>query len=303
MLPVWNGERHLRRLLPALAAQEVEGGIEIRAVDSSSSDASRELLERAGAHVSVIPQREFRHGATRNLAAREALGEILVFLSQDAEPADRFALARLADAFEDPRVAGAYARLLPRPEDDPLTARTVLDLPEASAEPRLQALDGAVGGAAASGRSTPRERAELARFNDVAGAIRASVFRKIPFPDVRFGEDSAWAARALAAGWRIRFTPESVFYHAHRYGPRGAFERYRADAAFLREVHGWRVRPGVLSVARGLAHEVREDLAYLARTRPRGAWRHALRSPWLRGAQVLGQYAGSRGPLGGAADG
>jgi rhamnosyltransferase len=299
VLPVWNGERHLRRLLPALAGQEVVGGIEIRAVDSSSSDASCEFLERAGAHVSVIPQREFRHGATRNLAAREARGEVLVFLSQDAEPADRFALARLADAFEDPRVAGAYARLLPRPEDDPLTARTVLDLPEASAEPRLQELDGAT----AHQRPGPRERAELARFNDIAGAIRASVFREIPFPDVRFGEDSAWAARALAAGWRIRFTPESVFFHAHRYGPRGAFERYRADAAFLREVHGWRVRPGLLSLARGIAHEVREDLAYLARTRPRGVWRHALRSPWLRGAQVLGQYAGSRGPLGGGGDG
>jgi rhamnosyltransferase len=298
VLPVWNGERHLRSLLPALASQEVPGGIEIRAVDSSSSDSSRDLLERAGAHVSLIPQREFRHGATRNLAAREALGEILVFLSQDAEPADRFALARLADAFEDPRVAGAYARLLPRPEDDPLTARTVLDLPEASAEPRLQELDGAV-----AHRRSPRVRAELARFNDVAGAIRASVFREIAFPDVRFGEDSAWAARALAAGWRIRFTPESVFFHAHRYGPRGAFERYRADAAFLREVHGWRVRPGLFSLARGIAHEVREDLAYLARTRPRGAWRHALRSPCLRGAQVLGQYAGSRGPLGGGGDG
>lgn len=291
ILPTYNGERDLVRLLPKLASQSVEGGFEICAIDSSSSDHSRALLIAAGANVEMIPKAEFRHGPTRNRCAQRAKGELLVFLSQDVEPVDEHFLAELAAAFDDPRIAGAYARVLPRPDDDALTQRTVLELPEASEEARTRDLD-VVGGV---WNLAPSERAEFLRFNDVASAIRADVFRELPFPDLAFGEDFAWAARALTAGWRIRFAPRAVVWHAHRYGPRKAYERYRVDAAFHRQVHGYRVRPDLFSAARGFIYEVRQDLRFLnARRAPRRAVDY-LRSPLLRGAQVLGQYAGSRG--------
>lgn len=279
LLPTWNGERDLRRLLPSLARQQLPGGYEIVAVDSSSKDATRELLGAAGARVRTIPQREFRHGATRNLLASDARGELLVFLSQDALPATDDFLARLLEPFADERVAGAYARILPNPDDDPLTRRTALEQPEACGEARV---------------FDAREAQDL-RFNNVASAVRASLFRTLPFPDLPFGEDSAWAERALAAGWKIAFTPSSAVHHAHAYDPPRAFARNRVDAAFQREVFGRRVRPGLVSCARGFAYETLRDLRYLAAERPRGALRSALRSPFLRGAQVLGQLFGSRG--------
>lgn len=287
VLPTWNGEGDLARLLPALAAQELPGGFEIRAVDSGSTDRSCELLEKAGARLRRIPHAEFRHGPTRNLAASEAQGQILVFLSQDALPRDAGFLASLASAFDDPEVAGAFARILPHEDDDPLTARTALSAGEA--------------GEAGETRGLPAgkhlrdlgadERARLCAFNDVASAIRASVFRQIPFPDVAFGEDVAWAALTLEAGHRLRFEPRAVVLHAHRYSPARAYERYRIDAAFHREHFGSRIRPSLVSVARGIAHEVREDIRHVAR---HGGYPHLLRSPFLRAAQVLGQYAGSR---------
>lgn len=283
VLPTWEGERDLARLLPALAAQEIDGrpageGFEILAVDSSSTDRSRELLERAGARVQRIEKSAFRHGATRNQAARGARGEILVFLSQDALPRDKAFLAALAAPFADPKVAGAYARILPHEDDDPLTARTVLSAPEASAEGETRELAGSTG--------------RLVGFNDVASAIRRSVFEAIPFPDVDFGEDVAWAARVLEAGWRIRFEPRAVVHHSHRYSPSRAYERYRIDAEFHLRHFQRRLRPSLVSVARGFAHEVREDWRYVRR---HGGFTHLLRSPFLRAAQVLGQYAGSRG--------
>jgi rhamnosyltransferase len=274
VLPTFNGERDLARLLPALARQELPGGFEICAVDSSSTDHSRDLLARAGASVDVIPQPDFRHGATRNTCAFKARGEFLVFLSQDTEPANSHFLSHLLAAFADPRVAGAYSRVLPHPDDDPLTRRTALDAPEASSEPRDAD----------------------ARFNNVASAIRASTFRSLPFPDVAFGEDAAWAALAVRAGWRIRFVPDSVVYHAHAYSPSEAYERYRVDAQFHLAHSGQRVRPSVLSALRGFAHEVRADLRFLARDDAPGNWKHWFRSPALRGAQVFGQWVGSRGP-------
>lgn len=268
VLPTWNGEKDLARLLPALAAQEFPGGFEIRAVDSGSTDRTCAMLEQARAALLRIPHEEFRHGATRNLAASGAKGEILVFLSQDATPRDPTFLAAITSAFDDASVAAACARILPHPDDDPLTARTVLAAPEA------------------------REDGGPSAINDVASAIRAAAFRELPFPDVTFGEDVAWSARAREAGLKIRFEPLAVVYHSHRYTPSGAYARYRIDAAFRREHFGERVRPSLFSVLRGVAYEVREDWRYVRR---HGGLLHLLRSPSLRAAQVLGQYAGSRG--------
>lgn len=280
-LPTWNGARNLERLLPRLAEQEVEGGFEVVAIDSSSTDGSGELLERSGARVERIPKEQFRHGATRNAIAALARGEILVFLTQDALPRDSRAIANLAAAFGDERTVGAYGRVLPHPDDDPLTARTALAAPESAASPLVF-----------EGPPAARSDGAAPSFNDVFSALRASAWRALPFPDVDFGEDAAWAARALERGGRIRFVPEAVVHHAHRHTARSAFRRYRTDAAFRARELGERVRPTLWSVARGIAHEVRADWRFVrAEKRPLGS---LLRSPCLRAAQVLGQYVGTR---------
>ena len=290
ILPTWNGEKDLERLLPAIAAQDYDGGIEVQAIDSSSTDGTVRRLETEGIEVQVIPKSEFGHGKTRNLCAKSARGEFLVFLSQDVVPNADF-VRRLLEPFEDDRVAGSYGRVLPFPDDDPLTARTVLSLPEASDEPSVRDLD-AVGGVWNLG---PYERARYLRFNNVASSIRTSVFRDIPFPTTTFGEDFAWAARALTWGWRIAYAPKAVAYHAHQYSWSSAYERYRIDAAFHLETHGHRIRPTLRSVLRGLVYEVLEDARFVVKSRVPGKTRYLLRSPGLRAAMVLGQYAGSHG--------
>ena len=89
VVPVKNGAEHLPALLAALRAQELPGGLEILVIDSGSADASARLAREAGAAVLEIPAASFDHGETRNLGAREARGEHVLFLSQDALPAGR----------------------------------------------------------------------------------------------------------------------------------------------------------------------------------------------------------------------
>jgi len=300
LIPTWDGLDHLRRLLPVLRSQSLPGGVELCVMDSSSSDGTAEFLKAEcdsglwnegclqGISVRSIERGEFHHGRTRNQLAESAHGEFLVFLSQDALPQGENFLVTLLRPFEDEKVAGVTARVLPDPSHDPLTRRTVLGDSQANAVGRERSLHEAHSFESLRGA----ERLDLLRFNNVSSAIRARVFMEIPFPDVDFGEDFAWAGQALRAGWRTVFTPEAVVLHSHCYGVRSAFERYRVDARFHATSHGHRLRPTLFSALRGIVYEVGADALFILRGG--GAPWHLLRSPGLRAGQILGQWVGSR---------
>ncbi|HJM56478.1 MAG TPA: glycosyltransferase [Planctomycetota bacterium] len=300
LIPTWNGLDHLKRLLPALRSQILPGGVELCVTDSSSSDGTAEFLKAEsesgawtagdlrGISVRTIERERFHHGRTRNQLAESAHGEFLVFLSQDALPQGGDFLATLLQPFEDEKVAGVTARVLPDPSHDPLTRRTVLGDAQANAVGHERSLGDARSFDALSGA----ERLDVLRFNNVSSAIRARVFGELPFPDVDFGEDFAWAGSALRAGWKTVFMPEAVVLHSHRYGARSAFERYRQDARFHSASHGHRLRPSLLSALRGIVYEVGADALFILRGG--GAPWHLLRSPGLRTGQILGQWVGSR---------
>lgn len=286
LVPTLNGADDLRRLLAALDGQDYAGAVERIAIDSSSEDETLAVLEAGGFAVEVIARAEFGHGRTRNALARRASGDFLVFLSQDAVPEGDGFLRAMVEAASRPGVAGVTARVLPHEDDDPLTARTVLEAPEGSDESDERGGDGAP----FAGLDGPG-RAHRMRFNDVASCMARSTMLEHPFPEVPFGEDAAWAATVLRAGHRVRHEPAAVVRHAHRYGPSGAWRRYAQDAAFHLAFHGFRVRPHLFSALKGCAHELRQDLRHVARC---GGWLSLLRAPFLRLAQTLGQYAGGR---------
>ena len=60
-----------------------------------------------------ISKREFDHGKTRHLGMKKADGDFVLFMTQDAVPADDKLIEQLLLAFEEEKVAVAYARQLP----------------------------------------------------------------------------------------------------------------------------------------------------------------------------------------------
>jgi len=273
LIPTWNGATELPALLDALDSQSAAHAR--LAIDSSSSDSTRELLESRGFRVERIEQSAFGHGSTRNALVQIAQTEFVVFFSQDAQPQGSDFLERLVEALRrNPLAEGVSARVLPREDDDPLTARSVLSAPEAAA----RALSG---------------EAAAAAFHNVAAAYRREALLRRPFPQIPFGEDQAWARAVVAGAGEILFEPAVTVRHSHRYSLQELYQRYRVDARFHRSVRGVRLRPDLLSLLRGLAFELREDWRFPGRT-PRSL----LRAPLHRAAQLLGQYRGSRGPLG-----
>lgn len=106
VIPTLDRKERLGRTLAALEAQRggVEGGVEILVVDDGSTDGSRLLLaglEKEGRLRALFPG----HGGparARNAGAREAAGEILVFLGDDIVPEPGFLAAHDAAHRETP---------------------------------------------------------------------------------------------------------------------------------------------------------------------------------------------------------
>ena len=87
IIPVKDGGTELVRCLAAIGSQELDREVEVVVIDSGSADASVAVAAAAGAQVIEVAPEDFNHGTTRNLGAEAASGDVLAFLSQDAEPA------------------------------------------------------------------------------------------------------------------------------------------------------------------------------------------------------------------------
>jgi cellulose synthase/poly-beta-1,6-N-acetylglucosamine synthase-like glycosyltransferase len=113
ILPTFNGGDGLMRSIVSLRQQTLLP-LEIIVVDDGSTDDTRAIAERARAEglADIVIAHGTRCGrsAAINAAARFASGDLLLTADADTE-FDPTALARLAAAFDDPRVGGASCNI------------------------------------------------------------------------------------------------------------------------------------------------------------------------------------------------
>jgi rhamnosyltransferase len=264
LIPVRGPGEGIRSVLEAVFAQDAPFGFEVAIVDSGSSEAELALMRQFPVRLSEIPPGEFGHGRTRNLLARQAKGRALVFLTQDAEPADRRWLARLVAPLEDPRVAGAYSRQLPRPDARPMMRFFLEDTypAQGARRGRQDAAVGALDPAPGARRSALPIRDIF--FSNVGSALRREVWERIPFrEDVVMSEDQYWAAEALQAGYELVYEPAAAVLHSHSYSLAAAFRRNVLSGASLRGL----VADTQTRIAGGGLRYLAREMAYLARAR------------------------------------
>lgn len=239
-----NGEQYLRSLMDALVTQELNGNYEIIVIDSGSKDGTLEIVSKyPEAQLHQIRPEEFGHGRTRNLGARLATGELLVYIPQDATPVDRGWLEKLLRPFADARVAGAYARQLPRQDAN---AMEKFFLGEAYSEKReIRSL-------------SPGQDPTLTHcfFSTVSGAIRTSIWKDHPFrEDIIMSEDQAWAVEVMLAGHMIAYTPEACVVHSHQYTIPGVLRR-NFDAGYsVWQIYSGKTGIGLAELVMKLARE------------------------------------------------
>ncbi|MFH1999663.1 MAG: glycosyltransferase [Planctomycetota bacterium] len=293
VIPVKNGEDTLQECLEGIFSQEIDFDLELLVIDSGSTDRSLEILASFPVRVIPIPPAEFNHGDTRNLGAAESDGELIVFFVQDAVPADRHWLSRLVrNLLDDPSVAGAFSRVIPRPGCGPLVERGVrgdLNFGEERLELRFESTT-------APESWDPHTRRIRSNYNDVASVMRRSVWEKIPYPRTPFGEDIIWSNCVQRAGYTVVFDPSSVVIHSHEYQPFSIYPRTHIDGWFNKAYFQRTCFEKLSHVFIMTWRQFREDRLFL-KTKDLGAvrrWRESLTSLIYHFMEVLGAYMGAR---------
>src|SRR5665213_889312 len=193
LIPTKNGGPEFEKCLQGIYSQKSAGAFEVILVDSGSVDGTLEIASRYPVHVDHIPGDEFHHARTRNLLARLAKGEFLVFLSQDALPANDTWLSSLLDNFKDSSVGAAYGKQLAKP---------------GATTERHQVFAALYGQSRILKR--PGDASKLGykyyHFSSVNAAIRKEVWQATRFPEhLKVFEDVGIAKRILEAGWSIAY--------------------------------------------------------------------------------------------------
>lgn len=293
LIPVKNGGPLLREVLEAVLAQQAPWPFEVIVMDSGSTDDSVQMARSLGVRVETVAPAEFGHGRTRNRLAELSRGAFLVFLTQDAKPANLGWLAALvAGCDAEPTVAGAFGPHQAYPQARPVTRR------------ELAAHFSGFGQELAITRLDDRERFAtdpgyrqwLHFFSNNNSCLRRSVWERIPFPDVMFAEDQTWALQVIEAGHAKAFVPQAMVYHSHDFGAWETLQRSFDEARSFNLYFGYRPKGSLAHVVASGVRLVARDAAWLREDGCRGwVWlKQTLRMSGIEWARVAGQYLGTR---------
>ena len=166
-----------------------------------------------------LSKAEFDHGGTRNRAAGYSKADILVFMTDDAVPADTHLLERLAEA-----VAGTG------PEGEPVAAAYAKQLPAEDCrfiERYTRSFNYPDTGAVKTKADLPRLGIKTYFASNVCCAYRREIFEQLGgfVESTIFNEDMLFAAKAVQAGYAVAYVPEARVVHSHNLSPMEQFRR------------------------------------------------------------------------------
>ena len=205
VIPTYHAGETISPLLSMLEKQTVQPD-EVLIIDSSSGDGILSIAEKyRNTRVITIPKAAFNHGGTRDLGMRQSVGELVVFMTQDAVPENHVLMERLiAPLSEDPQIAVAYARQIPR----------------ADASPREKLIRGynyPESGAVHAEKDIPRLGIKTFFCSDVCAVYRRDLYERLGGfeKNLRSNEDMFFAAKAIRSGYRVAYAAEAHVIHSH----------------------------------------------------------------------------------------
>jgi rhamnosyltransferase len=223
IIPTINAGKEIDRLLQSMDNQTISPD-EIIVIDSQSDD-DTEIICRKYKKVTFIKieRSQFDHGGTRDYAFRRSKGDFVLFLTQDALPADNYYVERILSPFQDAAVAMASGRQIAKSN--------------ASASERLtRNFNYPPSDNIRTKNDIPVLGIKTFFASNVCSAYRKTTYLQVGGFDspLLTNEDLLIAARFIHAGYKIAYCAEAKVIHSHNFTLRQQFSRNFDIGAFMR---------------------------------------------------------------------
>ena len=194
IIPIYNAEEYLEKLLESLFNQTYEDSFEIIAVNNNSTDRSKEILDKDKDKLIYLEQNEVASSyVSRNLAIKKAKGDILAFIDADCI-ADKNWLKHGKKAIEKADLIGGKVNFY------------------FSQKPSAAEYFDSI--AHFQFKKTSKNQHSVGGGNLI---VKKYIFNKIGFfPEIKSGGDFQWTNKAYNAGYKLIYNEDTVVYHPAR---------------------------------------------------------------------------------------
>ena len=219
IIPTYKPDQTFIRLVEMLEKQTVEiNKIIVMNTEEKYMEAlhvgTRFLAEHKKLVISHLSRKEFDHGRTRNRGASKSQADVIVFMTQDAIPADAYLIENLVKPLQRNNVACSYARQLPN-KDATVTERLTrsFNYPDKSL---------------VKGKKDIDELGIKTYFcSNVCCAYNKAIFKELGgfVNHTIFNEDMLYAAKAVKNDYQIVYSADARVVHSHNYSGKQQFHR------------------------------------------------------------------------------
>lgn len=175
---------------------------------------NRFLAEHKKLSIHHISRKEFDHGKSRNFGAKKSEADIIVFMTQDAMPANEYLLEKLLAPLTDGNVACSFARQLPA-ADSTMTEKLTREF-NYPAETKVKS------------KADLKDMGIKTYFcSNVCCAYNAKIFKELHgfINHTIFNEDMIYAAKVIDNGYKIAYVADAKVIHSHNYSAGQQFHR------------------------------------------------------------------------------
>ena len=253
IIPAYHPGKEFEKLLESLSSQSYP--VEKILVMNTEAEFWNPAWESEFTKVKVkhLKKAEFDHGGTRRMAAELSDGDIMVFMTQDAIPADENLIRNLVRPLQkNPKVGAAYARQLAREDCAYLEKYTrAFNYPDKSSVKWEE--------------DTGKYGIKTYFCSNVCAAYRKSTYVENGgfVEKAIFNEDMIYAGTMAKNGYGIAYVADACVIHSHNYSCLQQFHR-NFDLGVSQAEHP-EIFSGVPSEGEGL-RLVKKSMAYLLKT-------------------------------------
>ncbi len=214
LIPTYKPNKDFAKLLRQLAQQSyrIRNIIIVNTGEKYWNPEWENIRERI--YVTHITTEEFDHGGTRRLLAESSDADIMVFMTQDAMPADHELIEELVECFSMPRIKAVYARQLPK--DDCKILERYTRAYNYPSEPDIKDKE-----------DLPNLGIKTFFCSNVCAAYDKKTYKKLGgfVEKAIFNEDMIYGGRLIQSGYAIAYAADAMVYHSHNYSCIEQFKR------------------------------------------------------------------------------